>query len=322
METLKGEWGVLGKTEAGKQVSHLAFCIKVALPAQARPIPLFVDGRYVGAFVSGYGWVMMVDGKEYRPQEFKTVLEEIEKSTTHTVTLEKILVLLGVSGSPGDAMGDVYKIARDPSTTMMELRDRCIGGKVSVAETQEIKKLAKSLDFHTAHWSMNANHITRALSLICDVSAALPRDLPINPSVLFTNDRVDVVWSCFGPLAPTFRPNNGQLVSISDPTYTVTMKRGPETVSEEKPNSVFHVAQAELSTAIADLKELRESSKVGILRQVRRESKYALREFKGEEHARIKGILMTFCGAVSSTERPGRAVVIDRDDEMFDDDDL
>jgi len=44
---IRAAWGNIAYTEFGKQIAHLAFCIRIALEAQARVVPLF-RGDYAG----------------------------------------------------------------------------------------------------------------------------------------------------------------------------------------------------------------------------------------------------------------------------------
>lgn len=324
MELLKGDWGVLGKTEVGKQLSHFAFCIDAALQCQARPIPLITEGRYVGVFISGYGFQLKIQGTDYFPVPFEEVLKAIEETTTHSKVLAEVLSILGIEGSLDDAMSEVAKITKDPETTMMTVRAIALSAKVSVADKAKILELGASLDFRNPQWPTNSNSISRALDFIADVSKPLPMTLPLHHSMLFSTDRLEVVWSCFGVSAPTFRPSGGIHVGLSDTTYTFTTKKGPETITEEKSFDVLHVSHAELNTAIADMNEVRNTKKVGILRQFRRESKNVLREFKGPDFTRVKEGLDKFAdvgvGKGKEKEKEAPRVELDLDVGMDDDD--
>lgn len=321
METLKGDWGVIGKTEAGKVLAHVAFCIRLALAAQARPVPLFLDGRYSGTFISGYGYIVKVNGDEYYPKPFETVLAEIEKTSTHSSILAKILTLAGVSGSLDDGMSDLAKTVRDPKFGMMSLRARCLLARMSIKDRDEVLSLASALDFRAVKWGVNSNSIAMALSLITDVSAPLPTDLPIHHTMLFENDRLDVVWSCFGFTAPSFLPQGGSLISLTAKTYNVTFKKGVETVTETRPFDHFHTRVVTLDTAIEDLKKVRAEGKVGLLRVIRRESKFAERSFDKWEFTKIKEGLDKLANV--SVRVPEREVSLDRDVEIeVDEDDV
>lgn len=323
LESMRADWGVLGKTESGKQMSHMAFCIDLALQSQARPVPLFLDGRYCGIFISGYGWTMMVNGVEYNPKPFNEVLSAIEETTNHVKVLGQILEKLDVSGDMAAEMGERWTIAKDPNTTMMTLRTLALGARVSLKDKSDILELALALDFRRPHWGTNASTIATALSLISDVGQALPQDLPIHPSMLFVPDRLDVVWSCFGFSAPTFRPASGQLVKLSDKTYDITTKRGQETKVETLRFEKFHVSHAELQTAIADMKAVRDTGKVGILRQMRREAKYSMREFSGVDFTRIKEGLDKLAGMESKGKEKAVVTVENHDSDIeVDDEDL
>lgn len=288
MEKMKSDWGVLGKTDIGKILSHLAFCIDLAIAAQARVVPLLLNGRYSGVFFSGSGYSVSIDGTLYAPTTFDKVLQAIEESTTHSKILGEILGLLGIAGDINDGMSDVGRIVKDQTFTMMSLRAKCLSAKVSVDDKTKILELARALDFRQVRFGINANHIAAALHLIADVPTTLPNDLPIHSSMIFETDRLKVVWSCFGFTAPTFLPVGGTHVSLGSSTYEVSFKRGPETVTETKTFDSLHVRLVHYENAIEDLEKVRKEGKVAILRTVKRDAKFSERSFDRGDFTKIK----------------------------------
>jgi hypothetical protein len=288
MEKVKGDWGVLGKTDVGKILSHLAFCIDLAIQAQARVVPLILNGRYTGVFFSGSGYSVSIDGTLYAPTTFDKVAQAIEESTTHSKILGEILVLLGKSGDINDGMSDIGKIVKDQSFTSMSLRSLCLSSKVTVDDKAKILELAKALDFRHVRFGVNANHIAEALKLISDVPTPLPSTLPIHSSMLFETDRLKVVWSCFGFTAPTFLPVGGTHINLTDKTYEVSFRRGTETVTETKPFDCLHIRLVHFENAIEDLERVRKEGKVAILRTVKRDAKFSERSFDRADFTKIK----------------------------------
>jgi len=322
MEIFKADWGVLGKTSAGKEISHIFFCIDLAIQAQARPIPLIQDGRYMGTFISGYGFLMTVQGTEHSPVSFASIVKEIEASSIHTKTLEAILKLLGKAGQVDDGLSDVGRICRDQNFTMMSLHRLCLESPVSVESKAKIQELARHLDFRQVTWGINSSAISGALNLITDVAAPLENTIPLHHSQLFSTDRLELVWSCFGFVAPSFRPVSSQLVEVTAKTFDQLTRKGNETTTETRKFDFLHVRPVKLDIAISDLKDVRSSKKVGILRSIRRESTYADRRFDGKDFNLIIEGLTKLCAVSreSASSKPVDTSRRDLDITMDDDD--
>jgi len=266
MESMKSDWGNLGNTEVGKEITHMALFIDAALNAQARPLPVFHNERYLGVFISGAGFEIKINGTSFIPTPFEDVMSQIVKSDAHTSALRRILELLGERNRISDtvAMGRPDHLL-DPNFNMYRLRALCLAARVSEADKSVILEQARLLDFRIPHWGTNPSSLAKALHLITDIASPLPDDLPIHPSRLFNPDRIETVWSSFGFSAPSFRPISGRLISLSDKNYSVVVRSKDGDKTETRPFNHFHVSHLSLDQAVADLKEVQRSAKVGIL---------------------------------------------------------
>jgi len=323
MEKFKADWGVIGNTEAGKELSHMAFCIDAAIRCQARVIPLITpDKIYQGCAIMGYGFEIILAGTSYRPVPYDEVLKQIDETVTHKKLLGDILKKVGLSGDVDDGMSEVGKVVTDPTFKMMHLRSLCLTKPVAESQKVEIAELAKGLDFRQVSWSTNPTTITYALELISNISTKLPDTLPIHHSMLFSTDRLSVVWSCFGFTSPSFRPVAAKLVSLTDKTfdYPVTIK-GTEKKVETRPFDHMHVRFTTLPQAIEDLELVRSSGKIGVLVNPSREANNANRRFDKENFTKIKDALNAFAGTKVDKGKgkviPAKAVdnMLEMDDE-------
>lgn len=328
MEKFKREWGVLGKSEGGKELTHIGVCISLAIPAQARVLPYFQGGTYQGSFIMGYGFTISCQGTLYRPVAPTELRKQVEDTVTHKRVLARILELLSVQGDVNDGMSDLGRaIANNTYSGMMLLRKLCLVTAVSEGAKLQILELARGLDFKEISWSTNPSKLECALSLIGDLGEELPDDLPIHPSMLFTTERLSTVWSCFGFTAPSFRPLSGKLVAVNARTYSVTKReKGGEPTTEERQFSWLHVRFTTLQQSIADLKEVRDSGKIGIDVSPRREAANANRLIEKEDFISLKAQLVTFCGISAGRGRgvpevetnPHAEEMMQQDDEDWD----
>jgi len=306
MESMKSDWGNLGNTEVGKEITHMALFIDAALAAQARPLPVFHNGKYLGVFISGAGFEIKINGTSFIPTSFDDVMSQIVKSDVHTTALKAILEVLGKRNARSDTvtMGEPDYLM-DNTFNMFKLRGLCLAARVSEADKAIILEQARLLDFRIPYWGTNPSSLSKALHLITDIAAPLPVDMPIHPSRLFNPDRLETVWSAFGFSAPSFRPVSGRLISLSDRSYTVIVRSKDGDKTETRPFNHFHIAHLALDQATADLKEVQRSAKVGILVNPQRSANNANRRIEKEGFTTVLESLKKF----ASVELTGRVTI-------------
>lgn len=323
---LKRDWGVVSKTESGNVLAHIFFCIQIALPAQARAIPLVLGNRYKGCFISGAGYIISVLDIVHRPRPFSQVVPEIEESSTHTPVLKQILTLAGFDVDDDIARDEGYMAVRDKDLTMMRLHKLIVNRKLSNSDRDEIAKLAPSLDFHTSHWGVNGSSIARALLLISRHSDELPPTLPIHHSQLLCRDRTMLVWSCFGFSAPSLWPNGAHEMSMGSKEYTYDRKKknSSEVETISRPLDHLYVRFVSLKSAVADLEKVRTRKAFGFLSgsALKRESYNADRKIEGDQFTNVLAAMKAFCDygekeVVKSTDVVGEEVPapVENDDD-------
>jgi len=201
LDELKSSLGIVAKTTTGHVLAHLATCISIAIPAQARCFPLFSDRVYEGCVILGAGWSVAHRGKISRPLPSTNLAQEIAAQGSHSVSMRRITEILS-----GD--DDIEMNEDDMITSMWSLHEKCVSSSVSQAERNEILALALHLQFRTRKWAINSRSIITCLELIAGISE-FDDDCPIHVSQLFAEDRTALALSCFGFEAPSFIIPNG-----------------------------------------------------------------------------------------------------------------
>jgi len=158
MEQIKTAWGILQKTQTGAMLSHLCWCIRVALKAQSRVLPIFDNAIYRGALLSGGGFTLRVELTTYRPIEYSTLSTDLKAANTHNVAIAKIASLTG---------NEVDRNSVEGAKSISELRTALIKAwtKESTAKP-EVMKVAPLLNYGDKSWSINTTSILNALDII------------------------------------------------------------------------------------------------------------------------------------------------------------
>jgi len=275
MTKLREKWGVICRSEAGNVFSHMAKVIGIGLEAQARIFPVFDGEIYIGSVLGGGGFRVVNHGIIVHTKSAEVVKLEVEKCGAG----RSILKAIGVVGEAIDDEDFQWSEGHVPITSMLGLRIAMRGWGLTEAQRDEIVKLSSRLTFPAVHWGMNPSTITRALDLIAS-SDDLPEDLPIHHTKLFSTDRLALVWSCFGLLAPSLNFRTGK---------TVRLDKG-------RVDSNITFTQAALEQAIADMKLVFSRKFAIIPAQERRSGPYKDLKFTGVDAQRIWNAMQNAAG--------------------------
>lgn len=255
LRILDGDVAMFCQTEVGKQVTHLAIVIEMALDAQAQVIPLFRGKQYIGSVLRGAGFTVDCQKKAYRPGKFDELKLAIGETDISLISLREIAKI--VAGGP-----DVTKSIIE-ARSFLQLRGVLLDQKYKEGDKERILKLASSVTYSQPNWTVNLDTITFALSKLRDTNFFLgttATQFPIHHSHVLTKDTVATIWSCFGSYAPSFRVPGGREFDLSeDMEIDVVDKRG-----NKKKQRVVRIAVRlkTLEQAIADLKETMEKKTI------------------------------------------------------------
>lgn len=279
MHQVESAWGVLAFTEVGHEMAHMAKCIELALEGQAQCFPLFEDERYNGCVLVGAGFSVISGDETFVPVDYDVLRAKITEFGTHNASLKGIAMIVGLDEKALEELDDEN---RTPITSMYMLSQVLVKTKITEATKDDVLKLAVHLHFGRS-WSFNFNTLEKALTLLSS-DDPLPRDLPIHSSFLFSTNRVELVWSCFGAMAPTPHYPSSTMWDLTKTARPTKM-------------CFRHV---KLTQAIADIKTVISSKKISVpAGGGGRSAPYKDVRFLGNE---AKALLVHFTKLIGGTE--------------------
>jgi hypothetical protein len=196
-ERIKRDLGVIITTSTGRELAHMAKCLDLGLQAQARIFPVVSEDQYLGCCLLGVGFQISSYGTVHAPVDPTTLLSEIERAGSHRSALHAIADI----ACAGPDEPEYRAIVRCPS--MVHLRHGLLAMPLSSEDRDRIGAVARGLRFKSKSLNVSAANVAECFRLIQHSSVDLPTDFPVHPTALFENNRVHVVWSAFGDLAPT-----------------------------------------------------------------------------------------------------------------------
>lgn len=251
------QWGLNAETESGKELSHLVKVVGIAIEAQARPIPCVRRGKYAGTVILGCGYTLRLNDEFIRPATQDKLAKAMLESDAHVAALKEISAYLG---------NDTQKAEILTVTSMATLYNLLQKGWIKSKDHERIRTLAKSLVFKiTKYWAPNLSNIMYAMSTIRRYETLemlfneSPDAYPIHPSMLFNDDKLAVIWSCFGNMAPSFRVPQGTKFKLRE-DMSIMQKTGSG--KEKKPLVRIYVRTKPLETAIDDLRWVRDEKAI------------------------------------------------------------
>jgi len=288
LESIRGAWGNLGKTPAGKELTHLVKCIDLALNAQAQAYPIFDGGNYEGTAILGAMFEIIINEDRLVPEAPDVLKTRILSAGSHTVAMKGIATIVkqvykddGFMPEESEMDGDVEIT---PIFSMMSLRNFCSKISLSENERDEIKKLAAQLKFSPRSLSFSKADICRAVNMLCS-PGDIDDDLPISHTALFSDDRIFVIWSAFGAIAPT-------CFFEASPRYDLSKPK-------ERPAKIMW-SQTVLHTAVHHLKTLKSSKMLTVPQNTRRQSTYSTHVWERDDCREILTSLVHYVGGVTS----------------------
>jgi hypothetical protein len=291
LRTIRAEWGVICSTDFGREVTHLVTCLRLALESQARCLPIIRDNHLVGCVLSGGGFTIDISRQGYRPVSRADLMTAYPRMGLHEIALTEIGRLMG-----GKAKEEVTLVA-----TMWELHLLLINSKVEEMKKAGIIEAAKALRFNGyKSWGVNLSTLEQAFTLIrLPMPLTIEHQLPIHYSKLLSVDKAELVWSCFGGMAPSFRVPGGKRFKLEeDMVYELPgrTKRGDAAAGKLVRISVH---DKPLEFAIKDLKSVLTEKSIDnplIAPKVKRSESSHNRAFMGEEGGKLLELLREFTG--------------------------
>nr|WNA22200.1 MAG: hypothetical protein [Downy mildew lesion associated ambivirus 4] len=221
-------WGNVYRTAAGDILAHMAFMIDLALRCQAAVYPIFSNGKYEGAILSGCRFRLHYRGSVFRPSSYADLQQILENAKLHDSVLDHIAAIAG------EEDGVIIRLAGSMRSLQIALKD----AELNEEERDSIKREVVHLSFPQRYWGVNATTIGKAFAFLRDVSLKIDDTIPLHPDQIFETDRVALVLSAFGYMAPTF-------LIPSTPSIKL--------VASAAPPKTFAVRTVALSSAVHDM---------------------------------------------------------------------
>lgn len=295
------EWGVLASTEWGKALAHIYRVIDIAIRVQGG-VKLKFDGDvYLGAVITGSGWLVTVNERNFVPGSAEQLNDAINLSGSNTLILRRISTIIH---APDEA-----RVAIEAVESMWQLRLILASGGVPTDIQVEVTNAARMLRFKTVHWFCGRPGVEKAAEYLSDNKSLADygqgEDLPIRAEYIFSTDKTAVIWSCFGPMAPSFRIPGGSVFDLTAPTNTVKrvvggMRSGK---SESLPVTAVSSRVCALELAIEDLKRMIDDKKIlnpFAQPRVKRSAANQYKVYSGNEMTAVITALRRICNATVS----------------------
>jgi hypothetical protein len=223
---LVAAWGNIANSSFGNKMAHIFKIIDISLTMQACPKVCITGGSYDGILMLGAGYRLVIQDKAYVAAERASVEAEVPKMVSHARSLYQVLQDVNISQELRDERFKAMRSIKDLKTL---LESQQIVGGIGIRD--RILRNARFLNFPgDRYWEPTAVNICAALSFITNPLQDLALLPTIHPSRLFSSDRLEIVWSAFGAIAPSFRVPGGKEMMLTRPfriaTPTARKERG------------------------------------------------------------------------------------------------
>jgi hypothetical protein len=254
LRLLRSSFGILGKTDQGKALAHLYKCINIAIEGQLS-LKVFCDETigYKGCALLGYGTRVEVERRLVSWAQRDTLRDSITRADYHTRAISTISGCLGLN------VDDTVALAS--CKTFSGMKALLGQAQTTSVQRQTIIRAASQLRLPQQYWRVNVESFQRLFHYLL-VSEPLPDDLPIHPSMLFEENRLDILLSCFGDFAPTFKVPGGREMSLETAQSRLSSMRDGQKVVETKNVTRIGCRSVPLASAISDWVWVRENKKI------------------------------------------------------------
>jgi len=217
-------WSTLSNTVAGREYSHMLFCISQAISSGVRMRPVFLNDRYAGCVVYSSTALVHVGSIIHVPIDQATIKDAISSLRSHDTLLAEICGILS------DITTDDGKdVTVDPTTITSsrhlhnEFRIRPLGPDT----ISKIQPILRKISFEQALWDVtNPDHVRRAVAMIVKKEfpdTSVPCNLRID--AVFTKKPIYSVLAAFGTRAPSLRGTGSQVVRRISPGFYTTLDK-------------------------------------------------------------------------------------------------
>lgn len=282
------------RTDAGKCVQHIFFCMQIALESQARLFVIVGNRKYLGCAILGFKFTITRGPDMLVPDTSKTVRTLALELDKHTEALDEICgmlsrVALREGGMTIDLSPSEVKSSRD---LHRELQKR---EPITGEEYDQLAERVSQLTFEESFWPMTTDKLETWIRFLAS-EEPIPNEWPMHISreTIYDSSRAYLVLSAFGPTAPSLVDQMGSEfvipigVDADDPSSVVD-------ASGRRPLDFIVVSAKKLSIAVGDSKNMVKKRRI---RQnlVERAAGFRTIKVVGERRNRLWDLLKTIPG--------------------------
>jgi len=297
-ERIKKDLGVIVGSSEGKELAHLAKCIDIGIQCQARIFPLVSSEQYLGCILLGAGFQISAYGTVYSPEPAASLQNRVEQAGSHRSALRAIANIVD-----DDSMSDEHQGVMD-SVSLVSLRNVLKEASLTAENRDQIVAVARGLRFRPKSLNVSADNLVDCFRLIQHPNEPLPITLPISPRVLFEEDRVAVVWSAFGELAPSCNFPGGAQINLES--------------SKDLPKHIGF-RNIPLKDAVNDLETIMTHKRFSNTSLNRRSGVFKDRLYKGLDSSKILSAMSSAAGIVHEKGTKKTVGAGNVDPALFDD---
>jgi hypothetical protein len=209
LHDLKSGLSALRLLPIGSILTHLYYCIDLAIQAQCGCVPFFSFDIYEGCvLMGGSDASICIDGAVSDFEDKVSLRKEFSHASEHGIAITKI-----ASWFPDAAKATVLGVR-----SMAALRNLCIQLNCQQDHRDRIIQYAVNLNFGLPSFVVNPANLKTVFSLLSDISK-INETYPISRLALFSVDPVFIALSCFGEKScPSWDIVNGTKVPFNTST--------------------------------------------------------------------------------------------------------
>lgn len=205
------------RTDLGKAITHILYCLQAALESQARLFIILSKGHYQGSVIQGYKFNLMYNEKILSPMNHSEIISAARELDKHSAALETLRQSVKLwkrldNGRTANILKTEFETCRQVYTQIL-LREK----PTVEADIEVVKQLLLRLTFMEDYIPVKADTVKQAILTI--LSGKPPADLKtpmyLEPDSFLTEITLaHSVLSAFGPIAPSFYDSNAPAFKI------------------------------------------------------------------------------------------------------------
>lgn len=184
-------------TYPGISLSHMAKVIEIAMPAQARPFPLFEGTQYRGCYLIGANYSVAIKGNLTRPSTWDDNSQDLRS----LFGKERLLDWVMTDGLTDD---DVASFKELEITSLKQIQAFIVGIHDYSFDPEDMIKartFAANADFGTRYLPCTIENISRVIK--ASMNGEILPDIPLHHEAFLSKEPFEVNLSAFGPAVPS-----------------------------------------------------------------------------------------------------------------------